>query len=157
MGRRRVRGVAALSKSALLRAVSGRLPDAAEIAAVPANREGDENDPDESVVVEGKKISFCCGSCVTKFEENQAYYIKAVKSLYDKFTPAERKKLGVDDVKLLEQRYCPIYHERIINPNSKTVEYKGKTIYLWSSSAARRWARDADKYYQEAVEAGILK
>lgn len=119
--------------------------------------EGDENDPDESVVVEGKKISFCCGSCVTKFEENQAYYIKAVKSLYDKFTPAERKKLGVDDVKLLEQRYCPIYHERIINPNSKTVEYKGKTIYLWSSSAARRWARDADKYYQEAVKAGILK
>ena len=32
--------------------------------------EGDENDPDESVVVEGKKISFFCGSCVTKFEEN---------------------------------------------------------------------------------------
>ena len=53
--------------------------------------EGDENDADESVSVEGKKIYFCCGSCVTKFEENQAYYIKAVKSLYDKFTlPNER-------------------------------------------------------------------
>ena len=74
-----------------------------------------------------------------------------------KFTEAELKKIGVDKVELLEQRFCPIYPERIINPNSKTVEYKGKTIYLWSSSAARRWARDADKYYEEAVKAGILK
>ena len=54
--------------------------------------EGDEND-DESVIVEGKKISFVCGSCVTKFEENQAYYIKAVKSLYDKFTLLKERNL----------------------------------------------------------------
>ena len=54
--------------------------------------EGDENDADESVGVEGKKIYFCCGSYVTKFEENQAYYIKAVK-VYMRNLPAERKKL----------------------------------------------------------------
>ena len=119
--------------------------------------EGEENDPEESVVVEGKTLGFCCGSCVSKFEENQAYYIKAIPALQKKFTDTELKKLGVDKVELLEQRFCPIYPERIINPNSKTVEYKGKTIYLWSSSAVRRWKRDADKYYSEAVEAGILK
>ena len=118
---------------------------------------GDENDPEEFSVVAGKKIYFCCGSCVSKFDENKAYYIKAIPSLQKKFTEVELKELGVDKVKLLEQKYCPIYPERVINPNSKTVEYKGKTIYLWSSSAARRWTRDADRYYQEAVEAGILK
>ena len=119
--------------------------------------EGDENDIEEFSVVAGKKIYFCCGSCVSKFDENKAYYIKAIPSLQKKFTEAELKELGVDKVELLEQKYCPIYPERVINPNSKTVEYKGKTIYLWSSSAARRWVRDADRYYQEAVEAGILK
>jgi len=77
--------------------------------------------------------------------------------LQKKFTDVELKKIGVDKVELLEQRVCPIYPERVINPNSKTVEYKGKTIYLWSSSAVRRWNRDADKYYSEAVKAGILK
>ena len=118
---------------------------------------GDENDPEEFSVVAGKKIYFCCGSCVSKFDENKAYYIKAIPSLQKKFTEAELNELGVDKIKLLEQKYCPIYPERVINPNSKTVEYKGKTIQLWSSSAARRWMRDADRYYQEAVEAGILK
>ena len=102
--------------------------------------EGEENDPEESQLLKEKQLDFCCGSCVSKFDENQAYYIKAIPALQKKFTEAELKKLGVDKVKLLEQRFCPIYPERIINPNSKTVEYKGKTIYLWSSSAARRWA-----------------
>jgi YHS domain-containing protein len=117
----------------------------------------EENDPEETTEVLGKKFTFCCGTCVRKFEENTAYYIKAIPELQKRFTKEELTKLGVDDVKLLEQRYCPIYPERIVNPNSKTVEHNGKTIYLWSSSAARRWKRDADKYYQEAVEAGILK
>ena len=42
-------------------------------------------DQEESVVVEGKSIGFCCGTCVRKFEENKAYYIKAVKYLNDLF------------------------------------------------------------------------
>ena len=73
-----------------------------------------------------------------------------------KFTEAEMKKLGVDKIKLLDQRVCPIYPERYINPNSKTVEYKGKVIYLWSSSAQRRWKRDPDAYFKEAFDKGLL-
>ena len=118
---------------------------------------GEENDPEESVVVEGNTLGFCCGSCVKAFDANRAYYIKAIKSLQSKFTSKQLIKMGVDKIVLLEQRKCPIYPERIINPNSKTVEYKGQTIYLWSSSAVRRWNRDPDKYYQEAKKAGILK
>ena len=117
---------------------------------------GDEIDPEEFSESTGKKIYFCCGSCVKAFDGAAAYYIKAVPALAKKFTEAEMKKLGVDKVKLLEQRVCPIYPERFINPKSKTVEYKGKTIYLWSSSAQRRWKRDPDAYFKEAFDKGHL-
>ena len=118
---------------------------------------GEENDPEETVTIEGKTLDFCCGSCVSKFEENTAYYIKASKALYDKFTQEERDKLGVEKVKLLEQLRCPIYNDRIVNPNSPTAEYKGTTIYFWSTSALRRWTRDPDRYYEQAKAAGVLK
>lgn len=114
-------------------------------------------DPEESTTVESKNIEFCCGTCVRKFEENKAYYIKAVKYLNNLFTPEQRKRLGVDDVVLMQQLRCPIYPDRIVNPNCPTVEYKGMTIYFWSSSAVRRWNRDPEKYYQAAKSAGILQ
>ena len=84
---------------------------------------------------------------VKKFEESISY---------PEYTEEEKKKLGVDKVKLLDQKVCPIYPERYINPNSKTVEYKGKTIYFWSSSALRRWSRDPDTYFKEAFDKGHL-
>ena len=117
----------------------------------------DSIDPEESTVVLGKNIQFCCGMCVRKFEENKAYYIKTVKYLNDLFTPEQRKELGVDDVVIMQQRRCPIYPDRIVNPNSPSVEYRGIKIYFWSSSAVRRWARDPEKYYQSAKAAGVLK
>lgn len=117
---------------------------------------GDEVDPEEFSESTGKKIYFCCGACVKAFDGAAAYYIKAVPALAEKFTEAEMKELGVDKVKLLDQRVCPIYPERFINPNSKTIEYKGKTIYFWSSSAQRRWKRDPDAYFKEAFEKGHL-
>ena len=117
---------------------------------------GDEIDTEEYSEILGKKIYFCCGSCVKAFDGNQAYYIKALPSLAKKFSSDEQKKLGVDKVKLLAQRVCPIYPERVVNPNSKTVEYKGKTIYFWSSSALRRWNRDPDAYFKEAFDKGHL-
>ena len=117
---------------------------------------GDDVDPEEFSEITGKKILFCCGSCVKAFDGAPAYYIKAVPALAKKFTEAEMKKLGVDKIKLLDQRVCPIYPERYINPNSKTVEYKGKVIYLWSSSAQRRWKRDPDAYFKEAFDKGLL-
>ena len=118
---------------------------------------GEENDPEETDTVEGKTIGFCCGSCVSKFDDNRAYYIKAVKYLHDLFTAEERKKLGVDNVVLLKQRRCPIYPERIVNPKCPSVEYKGMKIYFWSSSAVRRWNRDPERYYQDAKKRGILE
>lgn len=118
--------------------------------------QNDEIDPEEVSTASGKSIEFCCGSCVKAFDNNIAYYIKAIPSLGNMYTEAEKKKLKVCCVKLLSQRYCPIYPDRVINPNSPSVEYNGKKIYLWSSSAVRRWNRDPDRYYKQAVESGTL-
>lgn len=117
---------------------------------------GDEIDTEEFSEVLGNKVFFCCGSCVKAFDANTAYYIKAVPALAKKFSDADQKKLGVDKVKLLDQRFCPIYPERVVNPNSKTLEYKGKTIYFWSSSAQRRWKKDPEKYFKAAMDLGNL-
>ena len=118
---------------------------------------GEENDPEESSTIEGKELGFCCGSCVKKFEENRAYYIAASQQLTNRFTDVELKKLGVDKVVLLKQRRCPIYNERIVNPNSPSAEYKGNKVFFWSSSALRRWKRDPDGYYTKAKAAGVLE
>lgn len=118
--------------------------------------QGDTVDPDETSVVAGQTIEFCCGSCVKAFDNNVAYYIKAVPSLGELFTDEQKKQLKVCCVKLLPQRFCPVYPDRIINPKSPSVEYKGTKIYLWSSSVVRRWNRDPDRYYKQAVEAGVL-
>ena len=80
-----------------------------------------------------------------------------IEKITKDISDAEKKKLGVDKVKLLEQRYCPIYPERVVNPNSKFEMHKGKKVYFWSSSAIRRWKRDPDKYFAEAVKRGHLK
>tara|TARA_B110000467_G_C18318526_1_gene483377 strand:+ start:1649 stop:2098 length:450 start_codon:yes stop_codon:yes gene_type:complete len=117
---------------------------------------GDEIDTEEFSEVLGKKVYFCCGSCVKAFDSNQAYYIKAVPALAKLFSTGEQKKLGVDKVKLLDQKFCPIYPERVINPSSKSLEYKGKTLYFWSSSAQRRWKKDPEKYFKAAMERGHL-
>ena len=118
---------------------------------------GEENDPEETITVEGNKLEFCCGSCVSKFEDNKAYYIAASNELFTQFSDTTRKKLGVDKVVLLDQRRCPVYNDRLINPNSPSIEYKGKKIYFWSSSALRRWKRDPDSYYEKARASGVLK
>ena len=117
---------------------------------------GDELDRDESVAILGKTITFCCGNCVRRFEENTAYYIKASPSLRKKFSEDEQKELGVDKVKLLKQRFCPVYKDRIVNPNSPSIEYNGEKIYFWSSTAIRRWNRDPDRYYEDAKNDKIL-
>ena len=109
---------------------------------------GEENDPEEIVTVKGEGVSFCCSTCKKVFSENKAYYIKAIPKLYSKFTQVQLTELGVDNVKLLDQRTCPVYPDRVINPNSPTVDYKGITIYLWSSSAVRRWNKDPERYFK---------
>jgi YHS domain-containing protein len=133
-------------KLIILMLASGLMASAADTCPL---MKGEENDPEEQIVVKSKILEFCCGSCVKQFSENKAYYIKAIKALNDKFTTTEQKELGVDSVKLLDQRTCPVYPERVVNPNSPSLIHDGKKIYFWSSSAIRRFKRDPEKYIKQ--------
>lgn len=117
---------------------------------------GDEIDTAEFATVKGKKVNFCCGSCVKKFEENTAYYIRISPLLNKMFTEEEKKALGVDKVVVMKQERCPVYPDRLVNPNSPSVMYKGKPVYFWSSSATRRWSRSPDKYFEISRQKKLL-
>ena len=54
------------------------------------------------------------------------------------------EKLGLDKVKLLDQRMCPVYNERLVTPDSPTVEFEGKTVYLYNKSALRRFNKSPE-------------
>ena len=129
---------------------------AAEEWGKKAIMKGDEIDPEEFSEVLGKKVYFCCGTCKKAFDKATAYYVKSCPRTRKAFTDAEKKNSESTKVELLAQRFCPIYPERIVNPESKSIEYKGKKIYFWSSSAERRWKRDPETYFKEAMDRGHL-
>ena len=75
--------------------------------------------------------------------------------LLENYLMIGKKELGVDKIELLSASV--IYPERVVNPESKSVEYKGKKIYFWSSSAIRRWSRDPDKYFKSGSRISTLQ
>ena len=115
----------------------------------------DEVDEEEVVEFEGKKVLMCCGGCIKAWDKNPKYYIKASAALLPQFKGME-KELGLDKVKLMEQKFCPIYNDRVVAPESPVIEYKGKKIHVYSKGAIRRWNRDPDAAFAKAVAAGVL-
>ena len=116
---------------------------------------GDEIDEEEFVEFEGKKVYMCCGTCSKLWETAPKYYIKAVGDLLPQFKGME-EKLGLDEVKLLPQKFCPVYNDRIVTPESPKVEFQGKTVYLFNKGAVRRWDRSPERALAKALEAGVL-
>ena len=66
---------------------------------------GDEIDPEEFSEVAGKKFI----SAAVLRQSFRCWLTHKPSCLAKKFSDAEKKKLGVDKVKLMEQRYCLIY------------------------------------------------
>lgn len=116
---------------------------------------GDEIDQEEVVEFEGKQVFFCCATCVRIWNKNPKYIIKAMPKLLPQFAGMD-EKLGLDKVKLLEQRMCPIYNERVVTPDSPTIEIEGKKVYLYNKSALRKWNKSPEKYLAKALEGGLL-
>jgi hypothetical protein len=56
----------------------------------------------------------------------------------------------------MAQKFCPVYGDRVVTPDSPSVDFNGKTIFLYSTGAARRWKRDPEGYVRKALEKGIL-
>tara|TARA_B100000963_G_scaffold143066_1_gene124565 strand:- start:280 stop:792 length:513 start_codon:yes stop_codon:yes gene_type:complete len=115
----------------------------------------DEIDEEEVVVFEGKKVFLCCGGCVKKWNKSPKYYIKAMADMLPQFKGMENQ-LRLDEVELMAQKFCPVYQDRVVTPESPSVELNGKKVFLYSTGAVKRWNRDPEKYIRKAVQLGIL-
>ena len=115
----------------------------------------DEIDTEEAVKFEGKTVYLCCGKCVKIWNSNPKYFIKTSLNLLPQFKGME-EKLKLNEVKLMPQKFCPVYKDRIVTPDSPSMEIQGKKVYVWSTSSIRRWNRSPEESLTEALEAGLL-
>ena len=69
----------------------------------------------------------------------------------------KEKELGVDGVKLMDQKFSAISHQTIVTPESPTVEYKGKKYFVFNAKEQEKWAKDPEGAYKKAVDAGVIK
>ena len=113
----------------------------------------DEIDPEEFVEYKGKKIFMCCGSCVKKFKKAPEYYVK----LTSKLLPQIDKSLLDSKIKIIEQKFCLVYPDRVVSPKSYVYEHKGKKYYFWSSTAIRRFKAKPDFYIERAKKNANVK
>ena len=115
----------------------------------------DEIDEEEFSEYEGKKVFLCCGTCKKVFDANPKYIIKVAGDALPQFKGME-EKLKLSEVKLLDQKFCPMYPDSLITPESPSVEYKGKKIYFFKKRAVDKWEKDPDANFKKATEAGLL-
>lgn len=115
----------------------------------------DEIDEEEFSEYEGKKVFLCCGSCKKIFDANPKYIIKVAGDALPQFKGME-EKLKLSEVELLEQRFCPMYPDSIVTPDSPSIEYKGKKIYFFKKRAVDKWEKDPEGSFKKATEAGLL-
>lgn len=115
----------------------------------------DEIDEEEFSEFEGKKVFFCCATCKKSFDANPKYIIKVAGDSLPQYKGMD-EKLKLAEVELLEQKFCPLYPDSLITPDSPSVEYKGKKIYLFKKRAVEKWAKDPDGNFKKAIEAGLL-
>lgn len=50
-----------------------------------------------------------------------------------------------------EQKYCPVFTDQIVGPDSRFLRLKGIRIYFSSDLAARKWMRDPVSYMDKDV------
>ena len=115
----------------------------------------DDIDTEETVEFEGVKVGLCCAKCSKLFLSNAKYFIKAAPELLPQFKGMEAK-LGLDQITLLPQKFCPIKTTYLICPNSPGLDYKGVKIYFFDQRAADKWKADPETNAKRALAAGLL-
>jgi hypothetical protein len=117
---------------------------------------------EKAVDFKGNKILMCCGKCEKAWtaasDASKAYWVKA--AIADGVLPqlkGKEKDLGLEDVKFMEQRYSAISYKTIVTPESPTVEYKGKKVYLFNDKEVAKWNKDPDGSAEKAIAAGVIK
>lgn len=99
-------------------------------------------DGEEIVEYKGTKIELCCSACVKKFKNDPDYYVKLTKGLL----PQIPEKLVPEDLKLMDQKFCLVYDDRVVTPKSYKYKYEGKEYFFWSNSAIQRFSQKPDFY-----------
>lgn len=131
----------------------------------PANKQcpmmtEDETEAEHTVDFKGTPVALCCGKCerIWKADEKvAAYYVKVSTELglLPQFKGKE-KALGLDTIKLLPQRYCPINQKSLITPSSPSVDYEGVKVYFFNDKAKAAWEKNPQAAAKKAVDAGLL-
>lgn len=122
----------------------------------------DEVEEEKAIEFKGGKFLVCCGKCEKAWDaasdEGKAYWVKAAieEGVLPQFKGKE-SELGLDEVKLIDQRFSAVSHKTIITPESPTVEYDGKKYHVFNDKEVERWNRDPEAAYKKAVEAGVIK
>ena len=71
--------------------------------------------------------------------------------------PQVDKSLLDAKVKIIEQKFCMVYPDRVISPKSYAHEHEGKKYYFWSSTAIRKFKAKPDFYIERAKKNENIK
>ena len=116
----------------------------------------DKIDQEEFVEHEGKKVYFCCTTCVKAWKKAPNYYIKVMgKEALPQFVGMD-EKLKLSEIELLPQKFCPIYTDSIVTPESPFLEIEGKKVYFFKKRGISRWEKDAEGNLKKALQTGLL-
>lgn len=115
---------------------------------------GDDADGEITVKHRGIEIAFCCGPCVRQFKKEPDYYLRLFQEMQ---SVHQAQALALpENVRLLEQRFCPFSTARLVGPASPSVEYRGVKIYLSKPGHVATWNAEPDKHARAAFEKGLL-
>lgn len=149
---------------ALLFAASLFAPAALRAEDSPANDKcpmmtKEDIDDEHTVEFKGLKIGTCCGGCEKgmKNEKAAAYYVKVANEMgLLPQVKGKEKELGLDAITLMPQRFCPIRKTCLVTPESPSVDYKGKKVYLFNNKAKAKWEKDPEGSAAAAIKEGLL-
>jgi hypothetical protein len=49
------------------------------------------------------------------------------------------------------QKFCPVFTDRIVGPNSRSLRYRGILVFFSSDLAAQKWMRDPVSYLDKSL------
>lgn len=117
---------------------------------------------EKAVDYKGHKILMCCGKCEKAWDAASPaakdYWVKA--GIEEGVLPqlkGKEKELGVDGIKLQDQKFSAMSFKTIVTPESPTVEYNGKKYFVFNAKEQEKWAKDPEGSYKKAVAAGVIK
>ncbi|QEL16275.1 hypothetical protein [Limnoglobus roseus] len=92
---------------------------------------------------QGVKLKLCCDTCVKKFNaEPEAYLIpELLPQLKGKELPKRK----------IEQVYCPVTKDQVVNSKDPSTTYNGVTVYFWNNAAKKKFEADPKKYADEKL------